>query len=114
MCGTPVRDPANADAGLCHDHNPERTASRTAQQRRRRHGTTAPSITFTPVQAHWLYDALVELTDAENATRSESNNDTVKALLAALAGLHKEVDWVIDEVRSVFKANPSGSPRRPR
>jgi len=114
VCGKPVRDPGNAAVGLCHEHNPERAASRTAQQRHRRHGTTAPPVRFTPAQAHWLYDALVVLTSAENATRAKPDRDTVKALLEALAGLHGELDWVQDEVRSVLKANPAGAPRRPR
>lgn len=114
VCGTPLRDPGNADAGLCHEHNPQRTASRAAQQRKRRHGTTAPPIRFNAPQAHWLYDALVDLTNAENATRKKPNNDTVNALLDALDHLHDEVDWVIDEVRSALKANPSGTPKRPK
>ncbi len=110
----PVRDPGNADAGLCHEHNPERTASRAAQQRRRRYGTTAPPVRLAPLQAHRLYDAMTAVTAAENAVRSKSNTETVRALLTALAELHDELDPVMDEVRVVLRAYPSGAPRRPR
>lgn len=113
VCGTQLRDPDNANAGLCHRHNPDRTTARAAQQRRRRFGTTAPPIALTSPQAHWLHDAMTAVTIAENGVRRSPNNDTVLALLTALDRLHKELDPALAETTAVLDAYPSGAPRRP-
>ena len=113
-CGIPIRDPGNANAGLCHKHNPDRTAARAAQQRRRRYATTAPPIRLTPPEAHWLHAAMVTVTIAENSLRRSPNNETVLALLAALDSLHRELDPALDEISVVLKAYPSGVPARPK
>ena len=114
VCGTPVRDPDNANAGLCHKHNPDRTSARAAQQRQRRYSTTVPPVRLTPPQAHWLHDAMTAVTIAENSLRSSRNNDTVTKLLTALDKLHKELDPTLDEISAVLKAYPSGVPPRPK
>ena len=112
-CGIPIRDPGNANAGLCHKHNPDRPAARAAQQRRRRYATTAPPIRLTPPEAHWLHAAMVTVTIAENSLRRSPNNETVRAILNALDNLHDELDPALAETTAVLLAYPSGTPRRP-
>ena len=114
ICGTPVRDPGNANAGLCHRHNPDRTVARAAQQRRRRYGTTAPPIALTPPQAHRFYDAMNTVGNAELAVTRGPTTDTLKVLLAALTELHKEVDPALNEISAVLKAHPAAVPHRPK
>ena len=112
VCGTPVRDPDNANAGLCHKHNPNRHAQRAAQQRQRRDGTTAPPVRLTPPQAHRLHAAWTAVVIAENAVRTSPSTETVRALLGALADLHQELDPALAETTAVLRAYPSGAPRR--
>lgn len=104
-------DRANLDARLCHEHDPGRVSIRAADQRRRRYGTTAPSVHLPSAEAHWLNDAWNDVAIAENAVlRLPSPPAQVRALLDALARLHDELDPALRPVDQVLKARPSAKP----
>lgn len=108
-------DRANLFDMLCYEHDQHRVAIRSADQRRRRHGTTAPAVTFPSPEAHWLRDAWNDVALAENALLRDPGTDArVRALLAALAKLHAELDAALGTVDAVLKARPSAKPRKGR
>lgn len=88
LCGRPLHDTGRAsyERRLCCEHDTEqRKAIDSADQRKRRHGTTAPAVRFDSVAAHWLYDTwnLVQL--AEAPLRIQDQEDPyVRELLKAL------------------------------
>lgn len=104
-------DRANLVEMLCHEHDQHRVAIRSADQRRRRYGTTALRVEFPSPEAHWLRDAWNDVKLAENAVLRLPDPDTrIEALLAALAKLHDELDPALDPVDAVLKARPSAKP----
>lgn len=106
-------DRANLVEMLCYEHDQQRVAIRSADQRRRRHGTTALRVVFPPPEAHWLRDAWNDVQLAENAVlRLPDPDERVQTLLAALAKLHEELDPALDPVDAVLKARPSAKPRK--
>lgn len=86
---------------------------RAADQRRRRHGTTAPPVAVRPAAAHRLYEAWVAVSLAElPASRAPNLPTLVQALLAALAKLHDELDPLLAPVADTLKLRPSGKAPR--
>lgn len=117
VCGRPLHDTGRAsyDRRLCYEHDTaQRKAIDSADQRKRRHGTTAPAVRFDPVAAHWLHDTwnLVQLAEGRLRVQERDDKDVVE-LLDALSELHREVDRALAPVREALRLRPSSKPPHP-
>jgi hypothetical protein len=98
-------------ARLCAKHDARRRAIKSADQRRVRHGTTAPRVEFPPREAHWLYDAWDETFKAAADVRARPRDgQRLKALLDSLVALQDELGPALKPVADAFELRPWRKP----
>lgn len=113
VCGRNIRktDNANLRERLCFEHDRQRREIKSADQRRKRSGTTALPVRLSPIEAHWLLDVWKKVRDAAaNVREQDPDDDGVKELLAAVAGLRKELGPALKPVENILDLRPSGKP----